>query len=66
VRADVDLSPAVDAFTGMIFASALRRSVYAPGYTSESYLATCTEIFIRGIQSPSRTGCDDASEHLHL
>ena len=50
VRADLDLSPSVDAFTGMIFASALRRSVYAPGYTKEAYLQTCVEIFIRGIQ----------------
>jgi AcrR family transcriptional regulator len=50
VRGNLDLSPAVDAFTGMIFASALRRSVYAPGYTKEAYLQTCVEIFIRGIQ----------------
>jgi hypothetical protein len=35
----------------MIFASALRRAVYAPGYTKEAYLAACVEIFIRGIQS---------------
>lgn len=46
---DVPLGPAVDAFTGMIFAAVLRRSVYAPGYTREEYLATCVDLFLNGV-----------------
>jgi len=49
VRAEIELSPAVDAFTGMIFAAVLRRAVFAPGYSRETYLGTCADLFLRGI-----------------
>lgn len=49
VRPEIDLRAAVDAFTGMIFASVLRRSIYAPGYSREIYLATCVDLFLAGI-----------------
>ena len=49
VRSDIDLSPAVDAFTGMIFAAVLRRAVFSPGYSRETYLQTCVDLFLNGI-----------------
>jgi AcrR family transcriptional regulator len=49
VRSQIELSPAVDAFTGMIFAAVLRRAVYSPGYSRETYLRTCVDLFLEGI-----------------
>jgi AcrR family transcriptional regulator len=49
VRAGIELSPAVDAFTGMIFAAVLRRAVFAPGYSRQMYLRTCVDLFLNGI-----------------
>jgi AcrR family transcriptional regulator len=49
IRPGIDLSAAVDAFTGMIFAGVLRRAVFAPGYSRERYLATCVDLFLNGI-----------------
>ena len=49
VRPQIELSPAVDAFTGMIFAAVLRRAVYSPGYSRETYLRTCVDLFLEGI-----------------
>lgn len=49
IRASVELTPAVDAFTGMIFAAVLRRAVFSPGYSRESYLSTCIDLFLNGI-----------------
>jgi AcrR family transcriptional regulator len=49
IRPSIDLSPAVDAFTGMIFAAVLRRAVFSPGYTPETYLRTCVDLFLNGI-----------------
>ena len=49
VRPSLDLSPAVDAFTGMIFAAVLRRAVFSPGYSRETYLRTCVDLFLNGI-----------------
>jgi AcrR family transcriptional regulator len=49
IRPAIDLSAAVDAFTGMIFAGVLRRAVFAPGYSRETYLATCVDLFLKGI-----------------
>lgn len=54
---EMDLAPAVDAFTGMIFAGVLRCSVYKPGYSQEDYLRTCVSLFVNGI-------CKNASSHL--
>ena len=52
IRPYIALAAAVDAFTGMIFAAVLRRSVYAPGYSRETYLRTCVDLFLAGICSP--------------
>jgi len=49
IRPGIDLSAAVDAFTAMIFAGVLRRAVFAPGYSRETYLATCVDLFLNGI-----------------
>jgi AcrR family transcriptional regulator len=49
IRSAVDLTPAVDAFTGMIFAGVLRRGIFSPGYTREVYLDTCIDLFLNGI-----------------
>jgi AcrR family transcriptional regulator len=51
IRATSELSPAVDAFTGMIFAAVLRSAVFSPGYSRETYLATCVDLFLNGICS---------------
>ncbi len=53
IRPGLDLMPAVDAFTGMIFAAVLRRAVYSPGYTREAYLSTCVDLFLHGICAPA-------------
>lgn len=44
----MDLAPAVDAFTGMIFAGVLRHRIITPVYTSDDYLQTCVQLFLRG------------------
>ena len=49
VRQTLDLTPAVDAFTGMIFAAVLRSAVFTPAYSRETYLATCVDLFLNGI-----------------
>jgi hypothetical protein len=46
---EIELRTAVDAFTGMIFASVLRRSIYSSGYSREIYLATCIDLFLAGV-----------------
>lgn len=51
VREGIELAAAVDAFTGMIFAAVLRRAVYSPGYSRETYLRTCVDVFLAGISS---------------
>jgi AcrR family transcriptional regulator len=69
VRADVDLKVAVDLFTGMLLSGMLRRSATPTslGYSRESYLSHCVELFVRGIQpltlqhSPCKQGEDEAS-----
>jgi AcrR family transcriptional regulator len=51
IRGNLELAPAVDAFTGMIFVAVLRRAVYIPAYTREKYLATCIDLFLNGIST---------------
>lgn len=56
VRKDVELGPAVDAFTGMLLAGMLRRTSFKDyvDYTADEYLRTIVDLFIRGIAaSPS-------------
>jgi len=56
VRKDIELGPAVDAFTGMLLAGMLRRTSFKDyvDYTADEYLRTIVDLFIRGIAaSPS-------------
>jgi len=46
---DANLAASVDAFTGMIFAGALRSSIYRSGYSRKVFLQTCVELFLQGI-----------------
>jgi AcrR family transcriptional regulator len=52
---EIELNPAVDAFTGMIFAAVLRRSVLPPAYSRETYLKTCVDLFLEGICVPQKS-----------
>ena len=58
IRADVDLNAAVDLFTGMLLSGMLRRTAGAPlSYSRETYLTTCVDILVRGIETtPTATG----------
>lgn len=51
VRSDIDPSPAVDMFTGMLLSGMLRRNtVPLPrGYSREHYIESCVDLFVRGI-----------------
>jgi AcrR family transcriptional regulator len=49
VRDDVDARQAIQAFSGSIFAFALRRCMIPHPYTTEEYLKTVVDIFVRGI-----------------
>jgi AcrR family transcriptional regulator len=54
VRTGIELRATVDAFTGMIFASVVRRSIFAPGYSQKVYLAACVDLFLSGICAPQK------------
>ena len=58
VRRDLDLGPAIDAFTGMLLAGMLRRT--APmkklEYSQEDYVASAVDLFVRGIAVPAKPG----------
>jgi AcrR family transcriptional regulator len=54
IRPGIALAAAVDSFTGMIFAAVLRRAVYTPGYSRETYLQTCVDLFLEGVCAPGR------------
>jgi len=49
IRPGIALAAAVDSFTGMIFAAVLRRAVYTPAYSRETYLKTCVDLFLEGV-----------------
>lgn len=53
VRSDIDLLPAVDMFTGMLLSGMLRRHVtpITRGYSRESYIESCVDLFVRGISN---------------
>ena len=51
LRPGIDPTVAADAFGGMIFMDALRRSgSTAPDYPADAYLAACVDLFARGIE----------------
>jgi len=51
VREDIDLGPALDAFTGMLLAGMLRRTSFKSyiDYSADEYLHTVVDLFLRGI-----------------
>jgi AcrR family transcriptional regulator len=55
VRRDLDVAPAIDAFTGMLLAGMLRRTALVSylDYSADDYLATVVELFLRGIAEPA-------------
>ena len=58
VRRDLDLAPAIDAFTGMLLAGMLRRTALLQflDYSADNYLDTVVGLFLRGIAAPAPTG----------
>jgi AcrR family transcriptional regulator len=54
VCAEVDLSLAVDQFTGMLLAGMLRRHVVPMerGYSRDRYVEGCVDLFVQGIRPP--------------
>ena len=55
VRRDLDIAPAIDAFTGMLLAGMLRRTALLQylDYSADDYLDTVVELFLRGIAVPA-------------
>jgi len=54
VRPDLDVAPAVDAFTGMLLSGMLRRTGIGKclDYTQKNFVETCVDLFLRGIAAP--------------
>jgi len=50
VRADLDIVTTVDALTGMLVIGMLRRPLTDSHYSSERYIKTCLELFLKGIE----------------
>jgi len=55
VREDLELGPAIDAFTGMLLAGMLRRTGFKNyiDYPADDYVATVVDLFLRGIAAPA-------------
>jgi AcrR family transcriptional regulator len=47
---DIDLSPAMDVFIGMIFSGALRRHLRRQPYSRSTYLKMCVDLFLRSVR----------------
>ena len=55
VRPDLDLAASADAFTGMLLSGMLRRTAQkALRYSRDTYVATCVDLFVRGIRTEGR------------
>jgi AcrR family transcriptional regulator len=53
VRADLNTECALDAFKNTLYAGMLRQGAYLPrSYTTEAYIQTVVDIFVRGIEAP--------------
>lgn len=63
VRADVDLSLAVDQFTGLLLAGMLRRHVVPieRGYSRDRYVQSCVDLFVQGISPGVRVSPSTAA-----
>ncbi|AFY47927.1 transcriptional regulator [Nostoc sp. PCC 7524] len=55
VRTDINPAPAIDMFKGMLLAGMLCRNAKLKqnSYSSEEYIETCVEVFVRGIERGS-------------
>ena len=55
VRQDLEISPAIDAFTGMLLGGMLRRTAFAQllDYSPADYVTTVVELFLRAIAAPA-------------
>jgi hypothetical protein len=55
VRSDLNVESALDAFKNSLYAGMLRQGAYLPrNYTTETYISTVVDIFVRGIETTSR------------
>jgi AcrR family transcriptional regulator len=54
VRSDLNVECALDAFKNTLYAGMLRQGAYLPrNYTTETYISTVVDIFVRGIETTS-------------
>src|ERR1700722_13511914 len=54
VRSDLNVESALDAFKNSLYAGMLRQGAYLPrNYTTETYISTVVDIFVRGIETTS-------------
>jgi AcrR family transcriptional regulator len=51
VRKDLDVTIAADALTGMLLAGVLRRPITESAYSHARYVASCVELFLKGIET---------------
>jgi AcrR family transcriptional regulator len=58
VRDDVELGPAIDAFTGMLMSGMLRRTGFKTyiNYSADKYIRTVVDLFLRGIAAAPSPG----------
>jgi AcrR family transcriptional regulator len=50
VRRNLDVTTAADALTGMLLSGMIRRPLTGTVYRHEDYVATCLELFLKGIE----------------
>jgi len=54
VRSDLNVESALDAFKNSLYAGMLRQGAHLPrNYTTETYISTVVDIFVRGIETTS-------------
>jgi AcrR family transcriptional regulator len=53
IRSDLNIECALDAFRNALYAGMLRQGAYLPrNYTTDAYISTVVDIFVRGIEAP--------------
>ncbi|MBV8176830.1 MAG: TetR/AcrR family transcriptional regulator [Verrucomicrobia bacterium] len=56
VRDDLNVECALDAFKNTLYAALLRQGAYFPrNYSTDAYIQTIVDIFVRGIEAPGNT-----------
>ncbi|MBV8174472.1 MAG: TetR/AcrR family transcriptional regulator [Verrucomicrobia bacterium] len=59
VRSDLNVECALDAFKNALYAALLRQGAYLPrNYSTDAYIDTIVEIFVRGIEAPGSTNSE--------